>query len=288
MTKRTREHELETASRDQLTALFHSKGWTVENITGDYGEDLLVRVFIGGNATPWIFFVQIKAFSTIARLKVSAGKYLSVPVDSAHINAWSSLREPVVLAVWDAATKLVYWQTIQTAMAVASRRSEFEKRPIPATRLRVPTENTLDEVSAERLANRARAAWEQVDRERDGARMLLKILRDDLGLDISYDPEYGTLIVPQGKFVSDTTTGPMFYHFGRAARDLNELAAQLGVSPQKAAEQAMSVHLAALRRVTDGKAVSFRTRSGKVIKEWKSVHDVSEAFFRMFEQSDED
>jgi hypothetical protein len=288
MTRRTREHELETASRDQLTALFHSKGWTVESIRGDYGEDLMVRVFVGGHATPWIFFVQIKAFSNIARLRVAEGKYLSVPVDPAHIETWSSLREPVVLAVWDAATKVVYWQTIQTATAVAARRSEFEKRAIVTTRVRVPIQNTLDELSADRLANRARAAWEHVDREREGARMLLKILQDDLGLEVTYDPQYGIIIVPEGKFMPVTSSGSKFHYFGRAARDIKEMAYRLGVSPQKAAEQAMSVHLASLKRVADGKPAIFRTRSGKVLKEWKSVHDVSDEFFHIFEQSDED
>jgi hypothetical protein len=288
VTRRTKEHELETASRDQLTALFHRKGWTVESIRSDYGEDLLVRVFVAGQATPWIFFVQIKAFSDVAKSRVYGGKYLSVPVDPEHLSAWAVLREPVVLAAWDAVTKLVYWQTIQTAVDVASRRSEFAKSRRPTTRLHVPAENILDDAGADRLALRARAAWERLDREREGAQELLAALREQLGLEVTYDPQYGTLIIPAGKFVPAVGQRPKVHCFGRAARDIHEIATRLGVSPQNAFEQVMTVQLAFLKRVANGKAVSFRTRSGRVVKEWHSVQDVSEEIFRMYEQSDED
>lgn len=288
MTRRTKEHELETASRDQLTALFHGKGWTVESIRSDYGEDLFVRVFAAGRATPWIFFVQVKAFSDISKLHVARGKYLSVPVDPDHVGAWASLREPVVLAAWDAVTRLVYWQTVQAAVDVASRRSEFAGRRTPTRKLRVPTENILDDGGADRLALRARAAWERFDREREGAQELLVALREQLGLEVTYDPQYGTLIIPAGKFAAEEGSSPVVYHFGRAARDIREIAARLGVSPQNAFEQLMSVQLASLKRVADGTPVTFRTRSGRVIKEWRSVEDVSEEIFRMYEQSDED
>src|SRR5437764_13417330 len=114
MTQRPRAHLLETLSRDHLTTLFGQRGWTVESIKYDYGEDLLVRVFHNGKATPFIFFVQAKAYSSTQSLLIRRGRYLSVPVDADHLASWRNFREPVVFAVWDRSSNVTYWQTVQT------------------------------------------------------------------------------------------------------------------------------------------------------------------------------
>ena len=65
MLQRPRSHRIEDLSRNRLRDAFNSVGWVVEDLRKDYGEDLLVRIFEQGVATPVAFFVQAKATDRI-------------------------------------------------------------------------------------------------------------------------------------------------------------------------------------------------------------------------------
>ena len=39
--------------------------------------------------------------------------FLSYPVDSSHLQSWERFWEPVILAVWDPADDVTYWEMIQ-------------------------------------------------------------------------------------------------------------------------------------------------------------------------------
>src|SRR6202035_439631 len=102
MPKRPRQHLLEDLARARLRRDFSSIGWTVEDLASDYGEDLLVRIFETGSATPWSFFVQSKATDHLDRLRMSDGQHLAVRLPSKHLQHWLLFWEPVVLTVYDA------------------------------------------------------------------------------------------------------------------------------------------------------------------------------------------
>jgi Domain of unknown function (DUF4365) len=234
-----------------------------------------------------MFFVQAKAYSNTNRLRIRDGRYLSIPVDSDHIRSWSSLREPVLLAVWDSSRDVTYWQTIQTAVSVAERRARFRGTAVPMSRVWVPIQNVLDVSMLERIEKRVAAAWSSIERERNGAKVLTDALRNQLGLEISYDPRYGTISIPAGRFVPDPASGDQMYTFGRAARDIRRIAEELGVSHQEAFERAMLSLYADLKAVVEGSALA-KTPNGQPAHSWRSVDEVNEHFFQMFEQGDED
>ena len=53
MPRRPRQHILEDLARAELHRVFEEFGWAVEDLKKDYGEDLLVRIFDKGVATPY-------------------------------------------------------------------------------------------------------------------------------------------------------------------------------------------------------------------------------------------
>jgi Domain of unknown function (DUF4365) len=93
--KRPRSHELETLSRNRLHNIFTQTGWVVEDLDDDYGEDLLVRIFEDGMATPFSFFVQIKATDHINRYLHANGKSLSFPIDVDYLGTQELLTIPI-------------------------------------------------------------------------------------------------------------------------------------------------------------------------------------------------
>src|SRR5215469_6481106 len=99
MPKRTRSHQLEDLSRNRLHANFEDRGWTVEDLAKDYGEDLMVRIFDSGVATPYSFFVQAKATDRIAKF-VTRGA-IAFPIETGHLRHWVRFLEPVILTLWD-------------------------------------------------------------------------------------------------------------------------------------------------------------------------------------------
>ena len=89
MPKRPRQHVLEDLARARLHRDFASIGWSVEDLGKDYGEDLLVRIFEDGHATPWSFFVQSKATDHLDKIRLNDGLHLAVPLASTHLQHWA-------------------------------------------------------------------------------------------------------------------------------------------------------------------------------------------------------
>jgi tetratricopeptide (TPR) repeat protein len=105
MTKRPRSHRLESESRTALRAIFPS-AWTIQDIVHDYGLDERVEVFDAqGIATGLVFYVQLKA-TDISDLR----RALRVRVDLEHFEYWNRLQAPVLVALWHAPTKRLFWR----------------------------------------------------------------------------------------------------------------------------------------------------------------------------------
>jgi hypothetical protein len=270
-----------------LVALFHDRGWTVEHVTRDYGEDLLVRIFTDGRATPFFFFVQAKAVSRADRFLIRNCSYLSIKVATDHLTLWREFSEPVFLTVWDAQSDTTFWECVQSAAAIADRRktSTAEGR---TTRVWVPRVNVLDASGIERMIVRTESRYARYGREREGAKLLMPLLREQIGLDVEYDPQYGILQIPEGRFVPEVGTGPRMYPFGRFARDVERIAQLLGSTTGEAFNWALGNGLDVLKRIESGEPVVFRGPAGEIVDVWRTPADVSNDFIRMLEECDED
>jgi hypothetical protein len=181
-------HVISEEGTASIKKSFRSAGWALQEIGRefDYGEDLLVRIFDNGEATPYTFFVQAKSVSDTR--VVSGGRYLSCRVKSSHLQSWATFWEPVIFAVWDSADDVTYWEVVQSP-----ERSAKQSRT--GARLYVPTDNILDPEGLTRIAARTRLRHQQLQREHQGAEILLGMLENLLGAKIHYDPQAGFLAV---------------------------------------------------------------------------------------------
>jgi hypothetical protein len=190
--KRSPSHVLAEEAVASATKSFRSRGWAIENLGReyDYGEDLLVRIFENGEPTPYSFFVQVKSDSNIAQRMVSGGMFLSYPVSSSHLQSWERFWEPVILAVWDPADDVTYWEMIQ----LPERPARWSRA---SARIYVPADNTLDAEGLARIAVRTRLRYEQVQCEQQGAQVLISMLESLLDVRIGYYPQAGFLVVEE-------------------------------------------------------------------------------------------
>lgn len=131
-------HQLGDKAHGYISQVFLDEGWTVNDIQPDYGEDMLVRIFNKEYSRPLYFFVQSKGCKNISDLLVKHERFISYPLKKSHIEDWKHFLEPVILAIWDEKTKVIYWQIIQEAI----KKSTINKgqREI---KVYIPIENVL-------------------------------------------------------------------------------------------------------------------------------------------------
>jgi hypothetical protein len=99
MPNRPYSHNLEARSHNRLHEVFEQPGWVVEDLRNDYGEDLFVRIFEKGKATPFSFFIQAKATNHIERYMHADRKCISYPIKADHFKHWMHFWEPIILTV---------------------------------------------------------------------------------------------------------------------------------------------------------------------------------------------
>jgi len=194
----------------------------------DYGEDLLVRIFENGEATPYTFFVQAKSAS--AMRVVGGGRYLSCRVKLSHLQSWETFWEPIIFAVWDSTNDVTYWELVQSPERPA-------KQSQTGARLYVPTVNTLDPEGLTRIAARTRLRHQQLLREHQGAKVLVGMLENLLGAKIYYRPQAGLLAV------KDRSDGVRVTVFGRLQERLERLE-ELSGQPLESLAKDMLEHFA--------------------------------------------
>jgi len=191
MPKRPRTHKLEEISRNQLHNVFTQMGWVVWDLHPDYGEDLLVRIFINDVATRYSFFVQAKATDHIDRYIRKDGKSLSFPIDADHIEYWKQFLEPVILTVWDAKSGVTYWELIQNYL----ERYQIKGGRKKYNSIDVPTDNTLDEEGIKRIIAQTKSRFARLEQEHAGAEVLRDLLGHALNAKIEYSPHHGILTI---------------------------------------------------------------------------------------------
>jgi hypothetical protein len=281
MPKRPRSHELEDLSRNCLHEVFTRRGWTVENLAKDYGEDLLIRIFSKGSTTPLSFFVQAKATDKIDKFLNKTETFLVYPVRHDHLKHWGDFWQPVILTVWDSKSNITYWECIQTFCETTLKRDRIKHSK--SIGIRIPVDNKLNQEGLARIEARTRARFKRFARERDGAEELMRILKDEFGLEVEYDPQFGFLSIPEGRFVPDPSGQAQWFFFGRAAAQIKRLQERMG----KTSDEIVRGSLLALKQVADafsssGKLV-VRDSHGNLKEEWPTW----EALHRHLERESE-
>ncbi len=278
MPKRTRAHILEKQSRNHLHKVFTDIGWVVEDIRQDYGEDLFVRIFDQGNATPLAFFVQAKATDNITKYMSADRSRLSFPIQTDHLIHWKDFWEPVFLTVWDAKTDITYWECIQSFLDKISHGSAtlFSRKSL---RVSIPIENQLTEVSLGRIHARTGARFRRFEAEREGAQQLLNRIKEKWGVEIQYGPQEGILMLPKGHFVHDEPGGWDIVFFGRLAALIRRIE-RLGVPQEKILDHALDAYRQVIDAFLAGHHLVVIDKEGIIRESYKTLDELQQQIER--------
>jgi hypothetical protein len=281
MPKRPRSHELEDLSRNRLHRIFEGIGWTVEDISKDYGEDILVRIFKRGSTTPLNFFVQAKATDNIARYLKKEDDAFSFQIDNEHLDKWSGLHEPVFLTLWDSQSDKTYWVCIQNAMAKLSSATNFKTRL--TTRISIPRSNLLDDEGIRRLHAITSTRYKRLLQEQQGAKVLKELLEDELGGKVIYSPKQGVVMCSRPSGDLDVVL------FDKIRDQVLRLAAKRNKSPKEAFLDAIKRFM----RVADeyersGEFLVVNERTGKEEKRKMTTNQLRSYLRTKIERYDEE
>lgn len=230
---RPRSHRLEDLSRNRLHEAFNGVGWTVEDLRKDYGEDLLVRIFEQGIATPLAFFVQAKATDRIEECTSTDGTSILLRVNKRHIRHWEQFWEPVILTVWDSKADRTYWECIQTYTSTAEGKTALagERKTV---RIGIPRGNVLDALGLRRIFSRTKSRFKRFEQEREGTLALVTTLERELRLKIEYNPQREILSVAR------PGEAPIYTVFGKLAEKAREIAGALNCTLEESLNRAVS------------------------------------------------
>ncbi len=223
MPKRTPEHVLEAYSRYLLHSIFAQQGWVSWDLNPDYGEDILVRIFLSQKATPYSFFVQVKCIADASKKHyIDGGKYLRYQIKLDHLKHWKKFWEPVVLVLCDKETGVAYWEVIQDYL----NEKTVEEIKQDSLVVHVPRENILDEKGLKRIAVRSRDRFKKFESEREAALILVDIL-EELGLEVEYVPQKESVFI---KYPDGSGRQVLF---GSYAEEVSDMAVKNNISEQE-------------------------------------------------------
>ena len=203
--KRPQSHVNAEICINRLRDAFLSVGWTVEELDKDYGEDLQVRIFDDGEATPYMFFVQAKHLAPTTRRRGRTERHVPYPF-------------PAPLA--DLARLLGAGRT--RTLGHVHRHTDWEiaqsiTLPTSDTRrctVRFSTRNLMGRRWLGRIRSRTIARFKRLETEQRGAQVLIDRLHELFDIEIDYDPHGGRLGIELPNGDTDMT------FFGRTAEQL--------------------------------------------------------------------
>lgn len=167
---------------------FALQGWTAETLGKDYGEDLLVRIFDDGEATPYTFYVQAKSTETLSRYVKKGSDYVRYPIAFDHLEHWLKFSDPVFLIIWDRETGSLMWDMIQEPSLPLDTSGVKAK-------ILVPRRNALDRSGLERLRTQTVSRHKRLNREQRGSEVLLDLLSKSMNAKVDYDSQAGILVI---------------------------------------------------------------------------------------------
>lgn len=145
---RTRHHVIADLSFNYFERYVLECGHVAEQIYHDYGYDVIVFTYSdNGELQPGQILIQLKATDS---LKVHRdGKSLSCLVDRRDLKVWLREQEPVILIVYDAASRRAFWLNIQEYFGNVPTKRLFSKSGYVS--LRIPLANRVNHRAIRRL-----------------------------------------------------------------------------------------------------------------------------------------
>lgn len=169
-------------------------GWVAEPLHKDYGEDLHVRIYKDGRATPLSFFVQVKSSKTAT--KRGGESYISVKVKTSHLRHWNGFLEPVFVVFHDAKTGANYWESVHYYLDLVENFDLLESGRKWAT-MRIPVANRLDAEGLKRMLVITKKRSSRYANATAGAQVLLDLLVAAGVEVIHHAPQEGMLMVKE-------------------------------------------------------------------------------------------
>jgi len=259
MPRRTRSHELEDLSRNRLHTLFESVGWTVEDVAKDYGEDLVVKIFERGAATPLKFFVQSKATDNSARLLNKRNNSFQCEVKIEHANHWNRFHEPVILTLWDSQSDSIYWACIQDVWEAIRGKSDPLDRK--TTRIPISLNNHLDSEGIRQIEAITKIRFKRLIRAAQTNEALIDYFENKFNIKVECSLEHGIIIAKGASDGADVILS------GHILAQLQDVATKRNIS----IEETLGVAIESFYRDSEEHSVSgefpiFNRLTGKVEK----------------------
>ena len=161
MPERTREHEIGERALDAVRKTLSSKGFAIDDLRKDYGEDLLVQTSHEGQMDASRLWFQVKGTDDVARYRTSKRskkERFSYPVRLDTAMRWIRTIDLVVVVLWDVERDAGWyavprrqvddWQGRKTGQKNVTLHfgKSLETEPIP------PSKGVFDPEAAYRLA----------------------------------------------------------------------------------------------------------------------------------------
>ncbi|MGD0922119.1 MAG: DUF4365 domain-containing protein [Terriglobia bacterium] len=106
--QRPKQHETDSQGEAQMRAIFAPLGWTVEEVTQDYGIDFEIEIFRDHQSTGMSFKVQLKS-STATRFSVSR-RFISQSLKKRNaVRLCHEVQEPTAILHADVKSGKTYW-----------------------------------------------------------------------------------------------------------------------------------------------------------------------------------
>jgi hypothetical protein len=269
VTRRPRSHVLGDLAVASLTNLFTAIGWTCERIQQDYGEDLIVRVFDDGKATPKYFFVQSKATANIERYRRKDG-HIRYRFKPDHITSWLSHRQPVIVTLYDQLTEEFYWQSVHNYFDKIRSSDKTKLTELIFTNARM-----LDSAGLAHLRTIVEYSYKLADQGQEAARVLMEHLKRQYGLKIEFDIG-GFLQLPAGRFIAREGADRSVILFGGLADTAEKLSKRLGVPATEITPEALNFLVQVYEAFSSGRELLVQDSNGDILRRFKSISELME------------
>jgi hypothetical protein len=242
---------------------FLSLGWSTEVLDKDYGEDLLVRIFDHGNATPYTFYVQAKSVESLQRHTKKDGTYVRYPIDFEHLRHWKGFWDPVFLMLWDRESNVVFWDMVQDPELPLDMSGKRAK-------ILIPKDRKLDRDGLLRIRRKTISRHRRFQKEKEGSEALVEVLAQSLDAMVEYDPESGILAL-----VRDGGT-PEIYLFGELYELATRIAEFRGCTPQEVLTEAITLTEVVFTSIKSGRPFRLRDPNGNFDAQFTTVEELTD------------
>lgn len=150
--RRTAQQQQERKSRLQIAESWED--WPLQSNVEDLGEDLMFQVYSDGMFSGLSFYVQLKSTKAIKKLTPKRrSDVVAYSFETKDLLHWEASATPVVLVVWDVATKDGVWELVPDALKALDA-SGADWRSRKSVRVLIQKSHTTDVAGREMLRHK--------------------------------------------------------------------------------------------------------------------------------------